>query len=170
MPQTEVYSKVVSPLVSSFHSGINCTVFAYGQTGSGKTYTLGSDALTYPTTKDAQGIIPRAIEEIFHVLKETEEEVDRELRQKAASELRVSYIEVYKEEVRDLISDGSDVHIREDESGQTGLALFNYSLSSCLFVCSYCRCHRGGGEQCRGGLGLARVRKCGSSDFRHSSQ
>ena len=121
--QDEVYTAVVSPLVQSFIAGFNCTVFAYGQTSSGKTYTLGSDTLT-PLSRDSCGIIYRAVEEIFSTLNEQGVIGDR--GEGGRSEVRVSYIEVYKEEVRELISEGSSspylniVHIREDEAGHTG--------------------------------------------------
>lgn len=40
--------------------------------------------------------------------------------------LRVSYVEIYKEELRDLLHDESyvsnkEIHIREDEDGRTGM-------------------------------------------------
>ena len=131
--QEEVYSEVVSPLVQSFTSGINCTVFAYGQTSSGKTYTLGSNTLASLSTTEDQGIIFRAIEEVFCVLREQENK-NEEVGEGGGgggggrgrrNEVRVSYIEVYKEEVRDLLAEGSldsdVIHIREDEAGRTGL-------------------------------------------------
>ena len=127
--QNEVYTAVVSPLVQSFITGINCTVFAYGQTSSGKTYTLGSDTLT-PLSRDSCGIIHRAVEEIFSTLNDQGviSDGDRREGESGRSEVRVSYIEVYKEEVRDLIAEGSSpylniVHIREDEAGHTGTLL-----------------------------------------------
>ena len=133
----------MSPLVQSLISGINCTVFAYGQTSSGKTYTLGSNTLSPLSSTDAQGIISRAIEEVFCVLKEQKKEETsgggggggeegggEEGGGEGGgggrrNEVRVSYIEVYKEEVRDLLAEESleseIIHIREDEVGHTGI-------------------------------------------------
>jgi len=60
-----VYEKSVSPLVASCFEGYNATVFAYGQTGSGKSYTMGSEHLLI-SGQDQYGVIPRALEDIFH--------------------------------------------------------------------------------------------------------
>ncbi|KAF9360551.1 NADH-ubiquinone oxidoreductase chain 1 [Mortierella sp. AD094] len=73
------------------------TVFAYGQTSSGKTYS-GSE--TQP------GITPRAVEDIFKYIRENS---DREFL------LRVSYLEIYNESIRDLLSpEAIDLRIHED--------------------------------------------------------
>ena len=65
---------------------------SYGQAGSGKTYTMGSAA---PGASETRGIIPRAISEIF-------ERVSR-LRATHRFQLRVSFLEIYNEEIRDLL-------------------------------------------------------------------
>ncbi|KAM6169580.1 kinesin-like protein KIF27 [Rhynchocyon petersi] len=108
--QDEVYNTCVKPLVLSFIEGYNATVFAYGQTGSGKTYTIGGSHVA-SLIEDQKGIIPRAIQEIFQNISESPN-ID--------FNIKVSYIEVYKEELRDLLELGSsmkDFHIREDEKG-----------------------------------------------------
>ena len=64
--QADVYQHCVAPLVSACLEGYNATVFAYGQTGSGKSHTMGSeDGQGGGARGDGQGIIPRALEEIF---------------------------------------------------------------------------------------------------------
>lgn len=63
-----------------------------------------------------KGIIPRAIQEIFQTVSENPS-ID--------FDIKVSYIEVYKEELRDLLElepSMKDLHIREDEKGNTGEA------------------------------------------------
>ncbi|XP_033646450.1 kinesin-like protein KIF27 isoform X2 [Asterias rubens] len=110
--QEEVYKVCVSGLVTSFFEGYNATVFAYGQTGSGKTYTVGGHNATN-LTEDEYGIIPRAIQHMFHIIKENHN-VD--------FNLHVSYIEIYKEELKDLLdleTNSKEMHIREDEHGNT---------------------------------------------------
>lgn len=62
--QTDVYRQCVAPLVSACLEGYNATVFAYGQTGSGKSHTIGSES-GGGAGGEGQGIIPRALEEIF---------------------------------------------------------------------------------------------------------
>lgn len=63
---------------------------------------------------DERGIIPRAIQELFHHISE---------HRNINFCVKVSYIEVYKEELRDLLDLETSVkylHIREDEKGNTG--------------------------------------------------
>ncbi|KAK9971377.1 hypothetical protein ABG768_024747 [Culter alburnus] len=112
--QEDVYTDCVQPLIEAFFHGFNATVFAYGQTGSGKTYTIG-EANISAFRDDEQGIIPRAVAEIFKLLDENDL-VD--------FSVRVSYMEVYKEVFRDLLeveTASKDIHIREDEKGNVVL-------------------------------------------------
>ena len=46
--------------------GYNATIMAYGQTGTGKSYTM--EGFKYNNKNPERGIIPRAIEEIFHFI------------------------------------------------------------------------------------------------------
>ena len=76
-------------------SGYNCTIFAYGQTGTGKTYTMSGDMTeTLGMLSDEAGIIPRVLQKLFTKLQldDTEHCV------------KVSFIELYNEELRDLLS------------------------------------------------------------------
>jgi hypothetical protein len=106
--QEELSSDCVRPLIDSLFLGYNATIFAYGQTGSGKTYTMGSAA---PGASETRGIIPRAISEIF-------ERVSR-LRATHRFQLRVSFLEIYNEEIRDLLDPrkGKVLAVREDSEG-----------------------------------------------------
>ncbi|XP_036400407.1 kinesin-like protein kif7 [Megalops cyprinoides] len=108
--QEEVYSTCVQPLTEAFFQGFNATVFAYGQTGSGKTYTIG-EANISSFRDDEQGIIPRAVAEVFKLLDEND---------LSDFSVRVSYLEVYKEDFRDLLeveTASKNIHIREDDKG-----------------------------------------------------
>ncbi|KAM5298987.1 kinesin-like protein KIF27 isoform 5-T5 [Ctenodactylus gundi] len=110
--QDEVYNTCIKPLVVSLIEGYNATVFAYGQTGSGKTYTIGGGHIA-SVVEGQKGIIPRAIQEIFQSISENPS-ID--------CSVKVSYIEVYKEDLRDLLeleTSVRDLHIREDEKGST---------------------------------------------------
>jgi kinesin family protein 11 len=104
--QKEIYSEVVSPLIAEVLSGYNCTIFAYGQTGTGKTYTMeGSPDERYQEFEEDQpinatlylsgnsGMIPRALCELFEILE----------RQETDYSVKVSFIELYNEELRDLL-------------------------------------------------------------------
>ncbi|XP_031443586.1 kinesin-like protein KIF7 isoform X1 [Phasianus colchicus] len=108
--QEAVYGACVRPLLRAFFQGFNATVFAYGQTGSGKTYTIG-EASVASINEDEQGIIPRAMAETFQLIDENDL-IDYTVR--------VSYLEVYKEEFRDLLqvdTASKDIQIREDDKG-----------------------------------------------------
>ncbi len=90
--------------------GLNATVLAYGQTGSGKTFSMGN----IYNLKDAevQGIIPRVIDSLFNGM---QERTDTEFL------LKVSYLEIYKEEINDLLVSptlkGEALSIREQLDG-----------------------------------------------------
>ncbi|KAF9418553.1 hypothetical protein BGZ94_009672, partial [Podila epigama] len=95
-----IYNTAVKNLVQSAMEGYNGTVFAYGQTSSGKTYTMSG-------TESQPGITPRAVEDVFKYIRENSE---REFL------LRVSYMEIYNESIRDLLSpEAIDLRIHEDK-------------------------------------------------------
>ena len=90
-------------------TGYNCTIFAYGQTGTGKTYTMSGDMNdTLGMLSDAAGIIPRALHALFNKLELSD----------AESSVKCSFIELYNEELRDLISaeENPKLKIYEDNS------------------------------------------------------
>ncbi|XP_005006342.1 kinesin-like protein KIF7 isoform X2 [Cavia porcellus] len=112
--QEAVYQACVQPLLEAFFEGFNATVFAYGQTGSGKTYTIG-EASVASLHEDEQGIIPRAMAEAFKLIDEND---------LLDCLVHVSYLEVYKEEFRDLLEVGTasrDIQLREDDRGNVVL-------------------------------------------------
>ena len=100
--QGDVFKAVAGPLIKEVLDGYNCTVFAYGQTGTGKTYTMeGNTASKIPIEKDPEaGIIPRALNALFDSL--TTAEITE-------WSVRVSFLELYNEEIFDLLS-GQDDH------------------------------------------------------------
>ncbi|XP_061700068.1 kinesin-like protein KIF3B [Syngnathoides biaculeatus] len=92
--QGEVYDDAVRPLVDSVLTGFNGTVFAYGQTGTGKTWTMRG----LPGDPEKRGVIPNAFHHIFtHIC-----------RSRGHKYLvRSSYLEIYQEEIRDLLLESS---------------------------------------------------------------
>ncbi|OJD20766.1 hypothetical protein ACJ73_07897 [Blastomyces percursus] len=103
--QSIIYEDVVAPILNEMLSGFNCTIFAYGQTGTGKTYTMSGDMDdTLGLLSDAAGIIPRVLYSLFKKLEDMENSV------------KCSFIELYNEELRDLLSseDGTKLKIYED--------------------------------------------------------
>ncbi|CEQ39858.1 SPOSA6832_01442 [Sporobolomyces salmonicolor] len=115
--QPAVY-ECASSLVDSFLEGMNATILAYGQTSSGKSYTMGTDnAFSDSIGDERQGITPRAVAEIFDRMKE----VQRESKGATSFTSKVSYIEIYNEDLIDLLAGDMDarptVQIREDKQG-----------------------------------------------------
>ncbi|KAJ3360592.1 kinesin motor protein cin8 [Allomyces arbusculus] len=98
--QQDVYADVVAPMLEEVLAGYNCTVFAYGQTGTGKTYTMeGSLQEVDGQLTDDAGMIPRALFNLFELLDMASGE----------STVKVSCIELYNEELRDLLAPGDDL-------------------------------------------------------------
>ncbi|KMQ97228.1 centromere-associated protein e [Lasius niger] len=99
----DVFDNIVRPIVDAAVNGFNGTVFAYGQTSSGKTYTMIGSS-------EEPGIIPLAVEHMFDAIANAS---GREFL------LRVSYLEIYNEKVRDLLSKSFiDLKVHEDTNGQ----------------------------------------------------
>ncbi|XP_017063532.1 kinesin-like protein Klp61F [Drosophila eugracilis] len=113
--QCDVYSVVVSPLIEEVLNGYNCTVFAYGQTGTGKTHTMvGNETAELKSSWEDDsdiGIIPRAVSHLFDELRLMEVEYT----------MRISYLELYNEELCDLLSTDDTTKIRIfDDSAKKG--------------------------------------------------
>ncbi|CAI2310103.1 unnamed protein product [Caenorhabditis sp. 36 PRJEB53466] len=95
--QSDIYEDLVSSQIKKVIAGFNCTVFAYGQTGTGKTFTMEGGRTDVKSSHDdpTTGIIPRAVEDIFEQLETLGCE---------EYSLRVSYVELYNEELFDLLA------------------------------------------------------------------
>lgn len=66
--QEDVFGEI-SQLIQSALDGYNVCIFAYGQTGSGKTYTMEGNTADH----DKQGMIPRAMEQVFRTSQDLKE-------------------------------------------------------------------------------------------------
>ncbi|XP_052886139.1 kinesin-like protein KIN-4A isoform X1 [Gossypium arboreum] len=90
-PASSMFDECIVPLVNGLFQGYNATVLAYGQTGSGKTYTMGTGF------KDGChiGITPQVMNALFN-------KIDS-LKHQIQFQLHVSFIEILKEEVHDLL-------------------------------------------------------------------
>ncbi|KAJ7697614.1 P-loop containing nucleoside triphosphate hydrolase protein [Mycena rosella] len=108
--QAELFEADVRPLVDVARGGVTVTIFAYGVTSSGKTHTMQG-------TRADPGVIPRVVEALFAA--ETDE----------TTEVTVSYIEIYKDDVFDLLvvrENAPKLPVRENDVG----AVFVAGLSS----------------------------------------
>lgn len=116
--QMDLYDETFRPLVDSVLMGFNGTIFAYGQTGTGKTYTM-EGVFNHP---ECRGVIPNSFEHIFsHIARSHNQQYL----------VRASYLEIYQEEVRDLISKDQSKRLELKERPDTGI--YVKDLSS--FVC-----------------------------------
>ncbi|XP_024369374.1 kinesin-like protein KIN-5A isoform X2 [Physcomitrium patens] len=113
--QVDLYDQAIAPIVNEALDGFNCTIFAYGQTGTGKTYTmegLGRKSKNGELPADA-GVIPRAIQQIFETLDKENQEYS----------VKVSYLELYNEELTDLLAPEEYSKVVIDEKIKKPLAL-----------------------------------------------
>ncbi|XP_036008078.1 kinesin-like protein KIF17 isoform X1 [Fundulus heteroclitus] len=92
-----LYNEIAYPLIEGVTEGYNGTIFAYGQTGSGKSFTM--QGVSEPAAQ--KGVIPRAFEHIFESI---------QCAESTKFLVRASYLEIYNEEIRDLL--GSDTKQR----------------------------------------------------------
>lgn len=88
--QQQVYQAAVGNIQHNIFRGYNATVIAYGQTGSGKTYTMSGPE---NSTEDDDGIIPRAVQELFRAQQEVRD-----------VSIYMTYLEIYNDELFDLLS------------------------------------------------------------------
>ncbi|KFZ60970.1 StAR-related lipid transfer protein 9, partial [Antrostomus carolinensis] len=87
--QEMVFQDLGTSVLSGAFRGYNICLFAYGQTGSGKTYTMMG-------TPASIGLTPRICEGLFS-------RKDDYSDQPASCRVKVSFLEIYNERVRDLL-------------------------------------------------------------------
>ncbi|KAJ5884661.1 hypothetical protein N7495_009171 [Penicillium taxi] len=105
-PQANIFDFSIRPTVDDILNGYNGTVFAYGQTGAGKSYTMmGSDI----DDEVGKGVIPRIVEQIFASILTSPSNIEYMVR--------VSYMEIYMERIRDLLVPQNDnLPVHEEKS------------------------------------------------------
>lgn len=104
--QVEIFDFGVKGIVHDVMMGFNGTLFCYGQTGSGKTFTMmGTDI----EDTEGKGLIPRITQQIFASIAHADGNVEYTVK--------VSYMEIYMEKIRDLLSPANDnLSIHEDKT------------------------------------------------------
>ena len=112
----DVYNRVARNIVDNVLEGYNGTIFAYGQTGTGKTFTMEGDR----SVPELKGIIPNSFAHIFgHIAK-----ADDHLK----FLVRVSYLEIYNEEVRDLLGKDQSLRLEVKERPDVGVYVKDLSV------------------------------------------
>lgn len=96
--QQVIYEKSTKFLLSGVVQGFNATVFAYGATGSGKTHTMLGNG-------EEPGIMVRALADLFTIIETSKEKQFK---------IKLFYVEIYNETLRDLLAKGETLELRED--------------------------------------------------------
>ncbi|CUG10212.1 kinesin, putative [Bodo saltans] len=98
--QLDVYEETTLDAVDAVLMGCNATVMTYGQTGSGKTYTVLGSVKKNPLTNDIitgdTGLFLRALKDILTFAEQRAKDIHLVVG--------LSVIEIYLDEVRDLLS------------------------------------------------------------------
>jgi kinesin family protein 4/21/27 len=110
--EKKLFEQCVEPLVNGLLSGYNATVLAYGQTGSGKTHTMGT---AFEPGGATEGVIPRVMNTLFADIAALTNDV--------TVNMKVSFIEIHKEGIRDLLGNNQNVSIRDAPGAAGGVAL-----------------------------------------------
>ncbi|KAK6477446.1 kinesin-like protein KIF17 [Huso huso] len=122
----QMYNEIAYLLVEGVTEGYNGTIFAYGQTGSGKSFTMQGI-----TDSPAQrGVIPRAFEHIFESI---------QCAENTKFLVRASYLEIYNEEIRDLLGNDTKQKLELKEHPERGVYVKELSLHT---VHSVVECER----------------------------
>jgi centromeric protein E len=82
----DIYKNTAKGIIDKAMLGVNGSIFAYGQTGSGKTHTM------YGIPED-EGIITLSVKDVFSYISN---------QPKKEFLLRVSYLEIYNEQVHHI--------------------------------------------------------------------
>ncbi|XP_047204159.1 kinesin-like protein KIF17 isoform X3 [Girardinichthys multiradiatus] len=104
----QLYNEIAYPLIEGVTEGYNGTIFAYGQTGSGKSFTM--QGVSEPEAQ--KGVIPRAFEHIFESI---------QCAENTKFLVRASYLEIYNEEIRDLLGNDTKQRLELKEHPERGV-------------------------------------------------
>ena len=119
--QLDLYAETFAPLVDSVLDGFNGTIFAYGQTGTGKTYTMEG----VKNDAENRGVIPNSFEHIFSHIAKSENQLYL---------VKASYLEIYMEDVRDLLAKDQTKNLELKERPDTGVYVKDLSTFVCKSI------------------------------------
>ncbi|XP_011503890.1 PREDICTED: kinesin-II 85 kDa subunit isoform X2 [Ceratosolen solmsi marchali] len=107
--QVDIYNETARPIIDKVLQGYNGTIFAYGQTGTGKTFTMTGTK----TSPQLRGVIPNSFAHIFGYIAKADE------NQKFL--VRATYLELYNEEIRDLLGKDQNHKLEVKERPDIGV-------------------------------------------------
>lgn len=114
--QEDLFAETAFPIIENILEGYNGTIFAYGQTGTGKTHTMAGVL----DDEDLKGITPRSFDTIFKSIN-----IDTTKQYL----VRASYLEIYKEEVLDLLNKNGIQKLELKEKPGTGVYVKDLSTA-----------------------------------------
>jgi len=104
--QEKIFNSIAQEAVDMVCQGYNATIFAYGATSSGKSFTMfGSPS--------KPGIIPRSCQTLFQNINKKDDVVD--------ANMKCSFLEIYREQIRDLLSPETDTNLKLRQSSIKGV-------------------------------------------------
>lgn len=115
-------------MLPNLFDGFNVTCLAYGITGAGKTYTMLGNTMNLPTKANIQavkGISELAMDHIF-------EFINRDSicgpslttnSNKIKYTIKISYLEVYNEQIRDLLREDKSINLIILEDAKQGIII-----------------------------------------------
>lgn len=109
-----IFKRTVLSSVENLLNGYNSTILAYGMTGTGKTHTMFGDihGLQSDGKLIEPGLIILAVKDLFWKI-----EIQINENKHLEFKIKLSYLEIYNEQVKDLLVDNSDnLMILEDQT------------------------------------------------------
>ncbi|KAL7522936.1 hypothetical protein ACHAWX_007672 [Stephanocyclus meneghinianus] len=103
--QREVYNFSTHELICGVINGVSATCLVYGQTGSGKTFTMFGAQGEDEFNPSVAGIVPIACSELMSALKYRKDALNLKIQ----CDVCVSFVEVYGDEILDLLKKGKRV-------------------------------------------------------------
>lgn len=111
--QKHVFNIVAKPVIEGVFDGWNGSILTYGQTSSGKTFTMQGSMVK----KKLKGIVPRLVSSLFQFIYDSPEHLE--------FIVKISMLEIYLEEIKDLLNPNSQKKVRIRNSPTTGITLQN---------------------------------------------
>eukprot|EP00455_Lapot_gusevi_P025171 TRINITY_DN2641_c0_g2_i1.p1 TRINITY_DN2641_c0_g2~~TRINITY_DN2641_c0_g2_i1.p1 ORF type:complete len:781 (-),score=158.43 TRINITY_DN2641_c0_g2_i1:50-2308(-) len=115
--QRQVFDETARPIVDSVIEGFNGTIFCYGQTGTGKTFTMEG----VPHVEELRGIMPNSFYHVF-------DHIDSKAGANIEFLVRASFLEIYNEEVYDLLNSETRSKMEVKESKDKGIFVKDLSM------------------------------------------
>ena len=100
----EVFDDIGKEVLEQIYQGFNATIFAYGQTGAGKSFSIEGKI------PDIEGLLQMCLRNIFQKKEENS-------KNGIATTIKVTYLEIYNEKLRDLLNPNNEKEVRVIQIG-----------------------------------------------------